>query len=443
MLLASVALVMGLGVSSAYGWANGEDLDGDGIGDDGYGTHDWVLEHAIKLAGSRADWVDVDTAILASDDPDGEKTSTSIFQHVYKPEGRGRGGPQAVADEYYKLMEAYEAGNYTEASRRLGRLSHYYADITQPYHTVTTSGTDKVHYEFEVDVSAATRTYSHSPDLLVKRSRRSVNDVRAAAISAATFARGKYASLHKSYSNSRSVSGGTPRAITRETLSRAVNDLADIITMVEQGKGLAVEPASIEPEVSKRWPARNQKIRTAALVTDANGDPIEGAPVKFSWLINGRTKSVTVYSHKDGVAYWWERIGEAPLMRRHNAVAVSRTNDVVMSDSAWYVPSPRLGAGTSGVKTTLSTRKPRQNTVVKAKTKFRSASGKPVKGLKVTFTWKFASGTKKTYAYTNANGNAYSEMNIGKAKKGYKVRVRGRAQSGGQTRSSSITFTPQ
>ncbi len=434
---------MGLGTSSAYGWANGADLNGDGIGDDGYGTHDWVVERAISLAGSKADWVDVETAILASDDPDSEKTSTSIYLHVYKPVGRGRGGPQAVADEYNHLLKAYEAGNYKEASRRLGRLSHYYADVCQPYHTVTTSGTDKVHFDYEVDVSAATRTYGHSSDLLVKRSRRSVSDVRRSAISAAYFARGKYSSLHKAYSKSRSVNSGTTRTITRDLLSRAVNDLADIITMVEEGKGRAVEPVKIDTEVSKQWPARYQKIKTAALVTDRKGNPIEGVPVKFSWVIDGKTKSVTVYSHKDGVAYWWEKIGKAPLMRKHDAKAVARTNDVVKTDSAWYVPSPKLGAGKKGVKTTLSTRKPKQNTVVTAKTKFKSVSGKPVKGLKVTFTWQFKSGTKKTYAYTNANGNAYSKMNIGKAKKGYKVRVRGRAKSGGLTRSSSITFTPR
>ena len=434
------ALVLG-GAGSAYGWANGADLNGDGIGDDGYGTHDWVIEHAIDLAGTSASWVDVKTAILASDDPDQEKALTSSYLHVFKPLGRARGAPQAVADEYHLLMNAYQAGDFQEASRRLGRLSHYYADINQPYHTLAVADTNGLHYEYEVAVSGMTRTYEHGPDLLAERPRQSVGDVRAATISAALFARGKYASLADAYAASRDVSGGGARVITGELLSRAVNDLADIITAVEVGEGLAVEPATIDSEVSKQWPALNQTIRTAARVTDADGRPIEGAPVTFSWQIGSKTETVTVYTHEDGVGYWWKSIGQAPLMRKHYAKAVSWSNDVVREDRAWYMPSPRLGTGTKGVKTTLSTRKPKRNTVVRAKTKFRSASGKPVKGLKVTFTWQFKSGTKKTYAYTNASGNAYSSMNIGKAKKGYKVRVRGRAQSGGQTRSSSITFT--
>jgi len=437
------SLVMGAGASSAHGWANGADLNGDGIGDDGYGTHDWIVERAIDLAGTSASWVDTETAILASDDPDQEKALTSSYLHVFKPLGRARGAPQAVADEYHLLMKAYRAGDLQEASRHLGRLSHFYADINQPYHTLAVADTNGLHYEYEVAVGAMTRTYKHNPDLLTPRPRRRVDDVRAATISAALFAREKYASLADSYAASWDVTSGEPRAITGELLSRAVNDLADIITAVELGEGLAVEPASIDSEVSKQWPALNQTIRTAARVTDADGRPIEGAPVTLSWQIGSIVETVTVYSHKDGVGYWWKSIGQTPLMRKHYAKAMSWTNDVVREDKAWYVPSPRLGSGTKGVKTTLSTRKPKRNTVVRAKTTFKSASGKPVKGLKVTFTWQFKSVTRKTSTYTNASGNAYSSMNIGKAKKGYAVRVRGQAQSGGQTRSSSITFTPR
>jgi len=440
-LCAALVLAMGLGVTSAHAWGNGADFNGDGIGDDGYATHDWVLEHAIDVAGSDADWVDVETARLASDDPDTQDSNR--YQHAFKEFGRARGGPQAVADEYWKLMQAYNAGDYKLASHYLGRLSHYYSDVLQPFHTkYDATNREALHSEYEIDAGVLTKSYGSSSGWVNPRARSSVSDVRVKTISAAKYSRSKYSDLVGAYSKSHTVSG-TTAAITELVLSRAVNDLADIICAVDDGKGLAAKPKDIKLYMHKAYPAQNANACVYAKAIDSAGKTMEGVGVRLEWPLKDKTVHVTVYTEPDGVAHWWQNIGPATMMQERKVLSRSFTSGVTLNDSTSYFPSPKLAGGTKGVKTTLSNRTPKRGTVVRAKTRFRSTSGKPVKGLKVTFTWSFKSGTKKTYAVTNASGNAYSSLNIGKAKKGYAVRVRGRATSGGSTRSSSTTFRPR
>lgn len=50
--------------SPVKAWSNGVD------GPDTFGTHDWILDKAIKAAGKKADWVKVKVALRATDDPD-------------------------------------------------------------------------------------------------------------------------------------------------------------------------------------------------------------------------------------------------------------------------------------------------------------------------------------------------------------------------------------
>jgi len=445
-LLSAFVLCLGLGVTSAYAFANGTDFDMDGVGDDGYGTHDWILDHAIELAGADASWVDTTTAVLASDDPDdpdNPSKGTSKYLHVFKEFGRGRGAPQAVSDEYYQLMLAYRAGNYAEASRRLGLLSHYYADVCQPFHTKYDSSTlaANLHVEYEHDVQRYTDKRSESPEWRAARSRQPVTDVRKKAVAAGKYSRGKYDDLLVNYAGSQEVTSGVPYAVTADVLSRAVNDLADIICAVNDGAGLAERPADVTPYVSKRYPAQNTSILGSAKIVDSQGKPMEGVRVDLVWEMKGKPPcAVTLYTLSDGIARWSQNIGPSTMMRRRTLYTTSFSSGEVVNDATWYVPSPKLKAGTKGVKTTLSNRKPKKNTVVRAKTKFVNTSGKPVKGLKVTFTWAFKSGTKKTYAYTNKYGNAHASMNIKNAKKGYTVKVKGSAMSGGTTRSSTTTF---
>lgn len=62
--LLAVALLLTAAPSPELAWSNGVD------GPDSYGTHDRILDKAIKAAGNKADWVKVGIALRATDDPD-------------------------------------------------------------------------------------------------------------------------------------------------------------------------------------------------------------------------------------------------------------------------------------------------------------------------------------------------------------------------------------
>jgi len=122
-ILAAV-LAFGFAVPSALAWC------GDG---DGYGTHDWVLAEAIRLAGPDASWVDVRAALLTSDDPDETTDWTMHGFRLRGPWGYG-GAVQSTTDLYHEAVTSLGAGDRLTASRSLGLLSHYYSDVLQPFH---------------------------------------------------------------------------------------------------------------------------------------------------------------------------------------------------------------------------------------------------------------------------------------------------------------------
>jgi len=219
----ALALLVGATPLPAMAWCNGPAKNGHT--GDGYGSHDWILDHAITKAGSGGAWVQRSVALLASDDPDTQKWGAR-FDH-YLENGSCRGAAQSVADLYHKAVVAYRAGDMKAASRYLGQLSHCYSDILEPFHTTkAASGLLALHrqYEFAVDDHQNTRTKVAS--WFVPRAGAPVADVRVATIEAAAFARSLFPSLLTSYKASRSVTKGTPLKVTKLVMSRAVNDLA-------------------------------------------------------------------------------------------------------------------------------------------------------------------------------------------------------------------------
>ena len=392
---ATAMLFVMLAAVPAFGWGNGP-YEGNG-----YGTHDWALEHAIRMAGEGASWVDVDTALLASDDPDYGATATDGTLHSFKEYGWCRGGPQAIADQYYKLMTAYNAGDYQEASRLLGILSHYYLDICQPYHT-TIAGTisnNPRHFPYELKVSDMTNNYGDMPNWLNNLGRKDVTDVRQRAVVAARYARSKYANLDASYKGYGMSSSHYAYTATGYVLNQAVNDLTDIIQAVPQGKGLAQAPTTMRQKMYKMAyhypgaaPGTDDSIRTQVVCLDAAGKPMEGVAVTFTWPLGNGPKSYVAYTDATGLAYMWEAPGVGiPLMRTRTLTAKTVQSSMVATSSTWYMPTPVLASRTSGLRTTLSSTSPRRNTVVKATTRVRDTAGKPVVGLPVTYSWCFKS----------------------------------------------------
>jgi hypothetical protein len=89
-----------------------------------YGTHDWILDHALDGLGDRADWVCRRAALRATDDPDtvdGIDHASGTWWHVWNEWGDTWGGaPEAVRVWFDRAQRRLEAGRECSASRALG-----------------------------------------------------------------------------------------------------------------------------------------------------------------------------------------------------------------------------------------------------------------------------------------------------------------------------------
>jgi hypothetical protein len=446
---ATALVFLVLAAVPAFGWGNGPS-DGNG-----YGTHDWALHHAITMAGQDASWVDVDIALLATDDPDYGATATDGRFHAYKNGTAGlyQGGPAAAAEEYYKLVTDFNKGDYAEASRHLGIMSHYYTDICEPYHTDIRGSisVNSRHLPFEIRVSELTGTYGSRAGWLQSLGRRNVTDVRERAVSAALYARSKYSGLDSSYKSGHLAPGTYAYNSTGYVLNRAVNDLADIIRAVPQGEGVARPPAVMKHRMQKMtyyYPRKgtntSDMVRTEVTCYDAAGNPMRAVPVTFTWPLASGPKTYVAYTNLHGMAYSWQAPGYGiPLMKKRTVAAKTTQSSGVATSTTWYMPTPRLAYSTPGMKTGVSSARPKRYTTVRAWTRIRDTAGKPVVGLPVTYYWCFRSRTVKAIAITNSKGYAYSSQSIGGSAKGRTVYVKTKAYSGRQTRNSYTRFVPQ
>lgn len=444
---ATTLMLVALTAAPALGWGNG----GGAGGGDGYGTHDWVLDHAINMAGADASWVDLRTALLASDDPDYAPTLTPKGWHTYKEYGSARGAPQAVADEYYQVVTAYNRGDYTQASLHLGRMSHYYSDITQPYHDTVKGSQSRNprHYAYEIAVTKLTSPYTMNAGWLSRQTPENVTDVRAFTVRAALYGRSKYSALDSSYKASGRVTGSAA-TITAAMLNRAANDLADIIRAVPKGEGLAKSPTVLKNKMTKmtyQFPRRgtsgSDSIRTEASCFDAAGKPMAGVGVRFTWPFASGSKSFIAYTDSNGMAYNWQPPGtKIALMRRRTITASTKLSGETTASTTWFMPTPRLASGASGFSTSISSTRPSVGATVKARARVRNAAGNPVAGLPVIFSWSFKSKTVRVTAITNSKGYAYSSQPVS-GPKGYRVLVMARAWAARLGHSSSASFVPR
>lgn len=444
----SILIALAIGASPAFGWANGADLNGDGEGDDGYGTHDWVLDQALRLAGESGSWVVTDIARLATDDPDGISDPNEVYKHLFQNTVKGQGAPQAVADLYASIAEAHKQGDYEKASRELGWLSHYYSDICQPYHTWYDAADQPEHLYYEYTVDDYHRSATDNESWITPVARKPVTDIREMTVSAALAARGDYSALRTawvpgpngdSHGNFNPSSSSTIGAITRRRLSRAANDLADIIATIPTGQGKAPTVNITSLSTYRRYVGQTSNVAAYAKVRDANGDPVQGVRVTYTWAFSSGPKEVFTFTDSTGLATLYQNMGGEKLWYKVDLTAKASTNGTESVRSEWVMPTPLIGY----IKTSMSNTRPRQGTVVTAKTKILDSKGKPIKGLKVTFSWKFKSSTYYSTTYTNSYGNAYSKKNIGRAAKGYRVYVRAQTQSANYNRSSTSSFIPQ
>ena len=152
------------------GWSNGG-YSADPANPD-YGTHDWIAEHAL-------DWLPLEEKQFLLDNkasylygtelpdnnqaPDGVGDTTK--HHVYYfTEGSVQEDDAAVRakEEYVKAVNFYNAGNFDEAAKRLGMVTHYITDLAVFGHVMgksTAWGAESHHSDYESYVQSRTDSY--------------------------------------------------------------------------------------------------------------------------------------------------------------------------------------------------------------------------------------------------------------------------------------------
>lgn len=205
-----------------FGWANGTG------GCNSYGAHDWVLDKAIGAASNDASWVKRRVALRATDDPDckdGIDHASGTWWHVYDRWGDEYGDAhEATAVWFRRTKRHLEAGRERAASRALGIMSHFIADVANPMHTDQSNKEDDIHSPYEDDVDERIpynfRYDGHDSARPGPRTRR-----------VARIAHRSYWDLVNAY-DAHGYNAKVHR-ITKRQLKRAANGLADLITSLE------------------------------------------------------------------------------------------------------------------------------------------------------------------------------------------------------------------
>jgi hypothetical protein len=174
---------------------------------------------------------------------------------------------------------------------------------------------------------------------------------------------------------------------------------------------------------------------------DASGKPIEGAGVAFTWHLPSGDVTYLRYSDPHGLAKDYRRIVAADLGHKIKVTTAAASSGQVTTSVTYVTPRVKLGYGTHGLRASVSSAHPTRGTVVTARAAVRDTHGRPMAGLKVTFTWRYASGNVTGTAVTDASGVARFQNNIGQAHRGSVVKVTTRITLAG--RSATTSFIPK
>ncbi len=424
---------------------------------DGYGTHDWIVDQAVKvLDGRAAGWFDPETARLASDDPD-TNPSLSWLAHVYRNTGERSGGIDSVATLYDLAQAAYDEGvaagaagdasaahaAFEDASYHLGLLSHILGDLSQPFHTSYDGiGKDPTHGNYELLVNSVQRRSTDRADWQsTRRTVTAISDIRKTAVATAAYSRGYFADLY-SYLRADGVRlTARISKITGLLMKRASNDLADIIWSISRDVG--AQPAVGSLKLSVKWTGvKSNEDFQAARVTalDVKGKPIEGLRVVVAWPTSTGKRTEILFTDGSGYQSRHGNVGTSPKLARLPVSASVTVRGVVATASSWWAITPKLGSGSAGFKTVVSSKTVVPGQVVKVTSLARDAKGKGVPNLLVDWTWNFNGKVVRTRAITDANGRASSTQLITTATPRTTLYVTGHTQSASANRSVRVSF---
>lgn len=159
-------------IRASEAWSNGGYSADTSTPD--YGTHDWIAQHALDwLPAEKKQYItdNLATYLYGTELPDLPKTQGGIgdassTHHIYyRSTGVLQDGAAATrADEEYQVALTYlQSGNYAEAAKHAGAMTHYISDMAVFGHVMgapTDWGTEIHHSEYEDHVTAITKTYS-------------------------------------------------------------------------------------------------------------------------------------------------------------------------------------------------------------------------------------------------------------------------------------------
>ena len=302
--------------AAAHAWANGPD------GGNGFGTHDWILAQANRLAAAkRAGWVDLAVALPHTDDPD--TVFHDFYYHVYERwNGHHYGdAPKKVSSWYAKALTDRRAKKWRAASVDVGILAHYVGDLCQPMHTDQTALEDTVHSSYEDVVDNLTTSASSLQSWAHFDGYQPPGNVTGFAVTLASASHKDYSALVRDYA-AHGWDDATVRAITRRSLDRAANAMADLLIALRKGApgggstggggGSGGEAlAQVAASVSNAHPAQYASVTAKATCTDAKGKPVSGVKVTFTWRYKTTTPEETLTTGSSGVASCTRSIGAA------------------------------------------------------------------------------------------------------------------------------------
>lgn len=283
---------------AAHAWGNGGDRPGPHkTVKNGYGTHDWVIDQAYRIAGGKArvgSWFDPATARQWSGYPDVYRTKT---QHVFMESGHGRGAAEQASLYYVEAVRAYRAHDYQAASRAFGILGHFVADVSMPYHSKRDPRANRKEAErYEVYTSGLTSSRGSRHDLCPQPTALPrVSDVRRVISDIAARSRTYYPRLS---SILRSSGPAKATDITRAVLPLSCNNLAALLLSIPKASAMPAQVARVKVKLvrTKVRIGLTPKIDLSAY--DSRGRRIDGALFRVDWP--GSTHDDTLYTLPDG-----------------------------------------------------------------------------------------------------------------------------------------------
>jgi len=455
-LLAACGLAVTTGLAltpavPAFAWSNGGQGSGPAGQMDGYGTHDWILDQGVRVAGAHGTWLDAATARLHTDDPD---VTHVEYDHVFDESGGGRGAAQVTSDLYAKAVQAYKAGDRKTASIDVGLLAHYVGDVSMPYHTALAGVGLNAHHavleglvEHQLYNSSAKIGATKHWNWTAPRPVRILGSIRTAVVREAAYSRQFFPAVEAEISKNPTTISSTVNAIVAKVLTDDTNQMADIIASIPTGKGVAPDVGTLTSTVKKYGAGRGQYQTVYGHGADAAGRPIEGLEIDFSYpSAAGVVSTARKFTDVNGNAEYSVVLGDLAYDTTYRTLAKSvtspgTTHAVTRTATGSFIVTPQLLAGTAGFSSTVANRSPLTGSILGVTSTATNVDGLPQKGLRVTYTWPFPSGTLTTVAYTDSTGHASSSVTIPAAAQSLLLRVAAQTQAGGFYRNSSGTFT--